>query len=70
MSFFAMSRGDRRYLLALAVFSVIAFMPWWREMYVAGMSVFGWLMAILMVFSPAVALLVFRRERRKKTGSA
>jgi len=70
MSFFAMSTGDRRYLLALVVFSVIAFMPWWREMYVAGMSVFGWLMAILMVFSPTVALLVFRQERRKKTGAS
>ena len=65
-NFFAMLKGERWYLLALLVFSFIAFMPWWREMYLAGMSVFGWLMAFLMVFSPAAALLVFRLERKKR----
>lgn len=64
--FFAMIRSDRWYLLALVVFSVIAFMPWWREMYLAGMSVFGWLMAVLMVFSPTLAVFVFRQERRAR----
>ena len=63
--YFHMPRGDRWYLVALILFSVIAFLPWWREMYVAGMSVFGWLMAILMVFSPTVALLLFRWERKR-----
>ena len=65
-NFVTMLKGDRRYLLALLVFSFIAFLPWWREMYLAGMSVFGWLMALLMVFSPSVALLVFHLERKKK----
>jgi len=63
--FFPMLKGDRWYLLALLLFSIVAFLPWWREMYVAGMSVFGWLMAILMVFSPAIALIIFRWERMK-----
>ena len=62
--FFPMLKGDRWYLLALLLFSIVAFLPWWREMYVAGMSVFGWLMAILMVFSPAIALIIFRWERK------
>lgn len=66
-NFFPMLKGDRWYLLALFVFSFIAFLPWWREMYLAGMSVFGWLMAILMVFSPAVALLIFRVERKRSS---
>ena len=65
-NFFAMLKGDRWYLVSLLVFSFIAFLPWWREIYLAGMSVFGWLMALLMVFSPAVALLVFRLERNKR----
>ena len=52
------------HLLTLVLFAFVAFLPWWREMYWAGMSVFGWLMALLMLFSPAIALLVFRLERR------
>lgn len=65
-NFFGMVKGDRWYLLAILVFSAIAFLPFWREMYLAGMSVFGWLMAALMVFSPAVALLVFHLEHKKR----
>jgi hypothetical protein len=64
-NFFPMLKGDRWYLLALLLFSFVAFLPWWREVYLAGMSIFGWLMAILMVFSPAVALLIFRVERKR-----
>ena len=33
---------------------------WMRE---AGMAVFGWLMATLMVVSPALTLFVFRRNK-------
>lgn len=67
---FPMLKGDRWYLLALLVFSVLAFLPWWREAFLAGMSVFGWLMAALMVLSPAGALLVFRLERRERNHRA
>ena len=63
--FFPMTKGDGWYLCSLVLFSIVAFLPWWREVYVAGMSVFGWLMAILMIFSPAIALIIFRWERKK-----
>ena len=63
--FFPIPKGDGWYLLALLLFSIVAFFPWWNEMYVAGMSAFGWLMAILMIFSPAIALLIFRWKRKK-----
>ena len=54
-----MPGGDRWYIRLLLLFSFIAFLPWWRETCLAGMAVFGWLMAALMVFSPAMALIVF-----------
>jgi hypothetical protein len=59
-----MRRGERWYLCLLLFFSLIAFLPWWREIYLAGMAVFGWLMAALMVFSPAIALVVFLFEKK------
>lgn len=65
--FVPMPKGDLWYLLALLTFSLVAFLPWWRDVYVAGMSVFGWLMALLMVFSPAIALIIFRWERTKRS---
>ena len=64
-NFFPMAKSDGWYLFALVLFAVVAFLPWWRETYLAGMSVFGWLMAILMVFSPAIALVLFRWERKR-----
>ena len=63
-SFFSMGSGERSILVFLLVFSAITFLPLWREIEVGGMVVFGWLMATLMVLSPAVALLVLRRGRR------
>jgi hypothetical protein len=30
-NFFPMLKGDRWYLLALLLFSFVAFLPWWRE---------------------------------------
>ena len=64
-----MDSGDRWYLLAITIFSVLAFMPWARM--VGGMALFGWLMAILMIFSPAIALvqLFIRRKRGENSGS-
>ena len=68
--FFSMGSGDRWYLLAITFYSVVAFMPWARTVEVGGMAVFGWLMAILMVFSPAIALvqLFIRRKRGENNG--
>ncbi len=69
--FFAMPRGDRAYLLAILIFAFIAFLPWTRHVHFAGMALFGWLMAALMVFSPAIALLrLLRAQRRSKNGGA
>jgi hypothetical protein len=56
-SFFPMPRGDRWYLLVIIIFSFISFLPWTQRIHVAGMALFGWLMAALMVLSPAIALL-------------
>ena len=69
--FFSMDSGDRWYLLAITIFSVLAFMPWARTVVVGGMALFGWLMAILMIFSPAIALaqLFIRRKRRENSDS-
>ena len=61
-----MAYADRWYLIVITLFSIIAFMPWARTVEVGGMSLFGWLMALLMVFSPAIALaqLLIRKYRR------
>ena len=50
-------------LVFLLVFCAVTFLPLWRRLEIGGMVVFGWLMAALMVLSPAVALLVFHRGR-------
>ena len=66
-----MDSGDRWYLLVITIFSVLAFMPWARTVEVGGMALFGWVMAILMIFSPAIALiqLFIRRKRGENSGS-
>jgi hypothetical protein len=61
-SFFPMRRGEARVLAGLLVFSIFSFLPLWRRTEVAGMAMFGWLMAALMVVSPALALYVFIRK--------
>ncbi|MBH31836.1 MAG: hypothetical protein CMG71_07630 [Candidatus Marinimicrobia bacterium] len=60
-----MASADRWYLIVITLFAIIAFMPWARTVEVGGMSMFGWLMALLMVFSPAIALvqLLIRKNR-------
>ena len=63
-AFFPMRRSEAIALAFLILFAVSSFMPRWRTIELAGMAVFGWLMAALMVISPAVALFVFLRERR------
>jgi hypothetical protein len=65
-SFFPMDRRELGVLLFLIFFSVVSFLPVWRTTEVGGMAVFGWLMAALMVLSPALALIVFLRERSQR----
>lgn len=64
--FFSMDRAESRVLLFLILFSFVSFLPVWRGVEIAGMAVFGWLMAALMVLSPAITLTVFLRQRRRK----
>lgn len=65
-NFFRLSSFDRWYLVTLIAFSVLAFLPLWREIEIAGMSMLGWWMAILMVFAPSIALLRFALNRKKR----
>lgn len=58
-NFISMPPGDRWYLIVLIGLSIIAFLPPWREMEVAGLSMLGWWMAFLMVYVPTSALIRF-----------
>lgn len=61
-----MGRSEVAVLVFLVLFSAFSFLPVWRTVEVAGMVVFGWLMAALMVVSPALALTMFMVKRRRR----
>ena len=67
-SFFPIRRGEGATLLFLIAFAAFAFIPSWRTVEVGGMAVFGWLIAALMLISPALALVAILR--RDGTGGA
>ncbi|MDZ7291137.1 MAG: hypothetical protein ONB44_12550 [candidate division KSB1 bacterium] len=67
-NFFPMPSGDRWFLLTIIIFSIISFLPWTQKIHVAGMALFGWLMAALMIFSPAIALIRLIRHRVSNRG--
>jgi hypothetical protein len=56
-NFFPMSRGDLLFLGLLGTFSVVSFLPWSRSLSWGGMAMQGWMMALLMVVAPTLALL-------------
>lgn len=58
-SFFPMRHGEAATLVCLIAFAAFAFLPAWRTAELWGMAVFGWLVAALMVLSPALALTTF-----------
>lgn len=62
-SFFPMRRGEAATLAFLIAFAAFAFVPAWRTTELFGMAVFGWLIAALMLLSPALALLTFLSRR-------
>ena len=62
--FFPMPSGDRWFLLTIILFSVISFLPWIQEIQISGMALFGWMMAALMILSPAIALIRLIRQSR------
>jgi len=62
-NFFPMARREKGALGFLVLVSAASFLPITREIQVAGMALFGWLMAGLMALSPILTLWVFRRGR-------
>lgn len=69
-SFFPMPSRERVALFVLIAFSVVAFLPVFGEITVLGVAVFGWLMAILLLGSPAILLLLVLGESRRGDASA
>ena len=67
-SFFPMVRAEGAALVFLIAFAAFAFIPAWRDIEVGGMAVFGWLIAALMLISPAVTLATFLRRDRAPDG--
>jgi membrane protein YqaA with SNARE-associated domain len=64
-NFFPMARGEKFALAVLVLFAAASFLPLARDVEVAGMALFGWLMAALMILSPILTLCVLRRGRRR-----
>jgi hypothetical protein len=62
-NFFPMARGEKVALSVLVCSAAASFLPVARSVEVAGMVLFGWLMAALMVLSPILTLWVFQRGR-------
>jgi len=60
--FFPMRGAELTVLGFLVLFSIFSFLPVWRTTEIFGMAVFGWLMAALMLISPALVLWVFVRR--------
>ncbi len=57
---------DGLYLIVLIGFSAISFLPFWRGIEVAGLSMLGWWMVFLMVYVPTSALIHFARSEKKR----
>ncbi len=64
-AFFPMRRSERWFLILLVVLAIGSFLPWWRDILLAGISLSGLWMATLMLLSPVVALLIFIYERKR-----
>jgi hypothetical protein len=62
-SFFPMRPSEAATLVFLVAFAAFAFIPAWRTVELWGMAVFGWLIAALMLLSPAIALATFLTRR-------
>lgn len=58
-----MSGKDMGLLGGIAVFAVLAFLPWTHDVTVARVSLFAWLLFALMVLAPLAGLLVALTEK-------
>lgn len=65
-SFFPMRRAERRALFGLVAFSAAAFVPAVAGFSFLGVSLFGWLMALLLFGSPLLLLTLLRPETPRK----
>lgn len=63
--FFPMRRAERRALFGLVAFSAAAFVPAVAGFSFLGVSLFGWLMALLLFGSPLLLLTLLRPETAK-----
>jgi hypothetical protein len=63
-AFFPLGRAEGWTLVLLVAYSALGFLPPWQSVEIAGMALFGWWMAALMVLSPALTLFVFLRRRK------
>lgn len=68
-SFFPMRRAERRALFGLAAFSAAAFVPALAGFSFLGVSLFGWLMALLLFGSPLLLLTLLRPETPDAPGT-
>ncbi len=64
-NFFAMATGEKVVLSVLICFAAVCFLPVARSVEIAGMALFGWMMAALMLVSPILTLWAVRRDRRR-----
>lgn len=62
--FYRMDPADKWYLVSVLLFTVVMFLPWSRDITVLGVSLFGWLMAGLMILSPVAALILLVVQAR------
>ena len=69
-SVFPMARGEAATLVFLIAFAAFSFIPAWRTIELGGMAVFGWLMAALMIVSPAITLVTFLSRRGGQRGGS
>ena len=66
-SFFPLRRSEGAALVFLIAFAAFAFIPAWRTIELGGMAIFGWLIAALMLISPALALVtILRRDGTRR----
>jgi amino acid transporter len=61
--FYRMPRGDLWVILTLLLAAALVFLFAWDGAPIAGIAPIGWLLAALMIFSPALALLRLVRAR-------
>ncbi|KYO68623.1 hypothetical protein [Thermovenabulum gondwanense] len=63
-SFFPMPKGDKITLVILLLYVIITFFLIKSPVKIAGLSIFGWLMALLMFIAPLLHLYFVLKEEK------